>query len=54
MAVPLPREFQGHDLMPDGGDTASSATSFTTRFRVREQVVNFHSHLGDVVMAMLS
>jgi hypothetical protein len=53
VAVPLPREFQGHDLMPDGGDTASSRDEFTTRFRVREQVVNFHSHLGDVVMAML-
>ncbi len=53
ITVPLPQEFEGHALMPGGVDTARDHREFERRFRVDDHVVNFHSHLGDVVMATL-
>ena len=53
VTVPLPRQFEGEGLMPGGADTAKSREAFETRFRVSDGEVNFHSHLGDVVMTML-
>ena len=51
VAVPLPQRFEGHDLMVDGGQTASSRAEFEMHFGPRG--VNFHSHLGDVLMRTL-
>ena len=53
VTVPLPRQFEGEGLMPGGADTARSRETFETRFRVMYGDVNFHSHLGDVVMTTL-
>ena len=53
VAVPLPGQFQGNNLMPGGAGVASSRQQFETRFPVRQRSVNFHSHLGDVLMVTL-
>jgi hypothetical protein len=53
VAVPLPKQFEGEGLMPGGSDTARSRSDFEHRFAVGDGDVNFHSHLGDIVMTVL-
>jgi hypothetical protein len=50
--MPLPARINGHDLS-GGIAAASSRQQFDTRFRLAEGVVNFHSHLGDVLIGSL-
>ena len=50
VAVPLPQQFEGNDLAVD---TASTRHKFEIRFRVGHGLVNFHSHLADVLMVTL-
>lgn len=53
IAVPLPKQFEEHALMPGGDGIAASRQSFTERFAVSRGDVSFHSHLSDIVMASL-
>jgi hypothetical protein len=50
VAIPLAHDFEGERI---DVDAATSRALFDARFRVGHGVVNFHSHLGDVVMALL-
>ena len=52
-SAPLPKQFGDESIMPGGSDTARSRSNFEHRFAVGEGDVNFHSHLGDVVMTAL-
>lgn len=52
-SAPLPKQFGDESIMPGGSDTASSRSNFEHRYAVAEGDVNFHSHLGDVVMTTL-
>ncbi len=51
--LPFPQYFEGHGLMPDGLQRATSRATFEERFDVAGGSVNFHSHLGDVVIVGL-
>jgi hypothetical protein len=50
VAIPLAHDFQGERI---DVDAATSRVLFDDRFRVGHGVVNFHSHLGDILMALL-
>jgi hypothetical protein len=53
VALPLPKQFEGHALMSGGTGIAASRRSFTERFAVSRGDVSFHSHLSDIVMSSL-
>ena len=53
VAVPLAPRYRARDLMPGGVDTVQSRSAFKDRFRVAGGDINFHSHLGDVVIVGL-
>jgi hypothetical protein len=52
-SAPLPKQFGDESMMPGGSDTARSRSTFEERFAVAQGDVNFHSHLGDIVMTTL-
>ncbi|NOT45784.1 MAG: hypothetical protein HOP14_14380 [Acidobacteria bacterium] len=51
LLAPLPERFAGQVIMPGGVDTAATRATFEARFTAGS--VNFHSHLGDVLMLAL-
>lgn len=53
VSAPLPQQFEGNGFMSDGVDYASNREKFEQRFPIAQGAMNFHSHLGDLLMANL-
>lgn len=53
VVAPLPQQFEGNGIMADGVERASSRERFEQRFPLARDAMNFHSHLGDLLMVNL-